>query len=130
VWVEGAGSFYSPLASDGLNADLAERLALRILLVAANRLGCINHVLLTVDATRSRGLMLLAVALSQITLSMTPQVIANRPIKHRYRREFSKGGKLQVVKAIMITTPMFDLPLERVHNLVAERDSFEFAGSQ
>jgi hypothetical protein len=88
VWVEGAGSFYSPLASDGLNADLAER------------------------------------------LGMTPQAIANRPNKHRCPREFSKGGKLQVVKAIMIKTPMFDFPLERVHNLVAERDSFEFAGSQ
>jgi hypothetical protein len=128
--VEGAGGFYSPLASDGLNADLAERLALRILLVAANRLGCINHVLLTVDAIRSRGLKLLAVALNQIRPSMTPQEIADRPNQHRYPREFSKGGNLQVVKAIMITTPMFDLPLERVHNLVAERDSFEFAGSQ
>jgi hypothetical protein len=130
VWVEGAGSFYSPLASDGLNADLAERLALRILLVAANRLGCINHVLLTVGAIRSRGLKLLAVALNQIRPSMTPHEIADRPNQHRCPREFSKGGNLQVVKAIMITTPMFDLPLERVHYLVAERDSFEFAGSQ
>lgn len=65
LWVEGAGGFYSPLASDGLNADLAARLGLPILLVAADRLGCINHVLLTVEAIRARDLNLVAVVLNQ-----------------------------------------------------------------
>jgi dethiobiotin synthetase len=67
VWVEGAGGFYSPLASDGLNADLAKRLGLPVLLVAADRLGCINHVLLTVEAIEARGLNLAAVVLNQNT---------------------------------------------------------------
>jgi dethiobiotin synthetase len=63
--VEGAGGFYSPLAANGLNADLAQHLNLPVLLVAADRLGCINHVLLTLDAIASRDLTLTAVVLSQ-----------------------------------------------------------------
>ena len=50
VLVEGAGGFYSPLADNGLNADLAEALQLPVLLVANNRLGCINQILLTAEA--------------------------------------------------------------------------------
>ena len=64
--VEGAGGFYSPIASDGLNADLAQRLGLPVLLVASDRLGCINQVLLTAQAIASHGLTLSAVALNQL----------------------------------------------------------------
>lgn len=63
--VEGAGGFYSPLASDGLNADLAVNLGLPVLLVVADRLGCINHTLLTVEAIHRRGLPLAGVVLNQ-----------------------------------------------------------------
>ena len=62
--VEGAGGFYSPLASDGLNADLAEALTLPVLLVANDRLGCINQILLTAEAISNRGLKLAAVILN------------------------------------------------------------------
>ncbi|HWP01527.1 MAG TPA: dethiobiotin synthase [Methylococcus sp.] len=63
--VEGAGGFYSPLASDGLNADLAVNLGLPVLLVVADRLGCINHTLLTVEAIHRRGLLLAGVILNR-----------------------------------------------------------------
>jgi dethiobiotin synthetase len=62
--VEGAGGFYSPLASDGLNADLAQALGLPVILVAPDRLGVINHVLLTAEAVRNRGLELALVVLN------------------------------------------------------------------
>jgi len=64
--VEGAGGFNSPLCEDGLNADLAERLELPILLVVADRLGCINHFLLTLEAITRRGLSVQAIVLNQI----------------------------------------------------------------
>jgi dethiobiotin synthetase len=70
--VEGAGGFYSPLASDGLNADLAQRLNLPVLLVASNRLGGINHVLLTVQAIESRKIPLAAIVLNQLTPDLDP----------------------------------------------------------
>lgn len=63
--VEGAGGFYSPLCEDGLNADLAERLGLPLLLVADDRLGCINQVLLNLHAMQSRQLSPLAVILNR-----------------------------------------------------------------
>ena len=64
VLVEGAGGFYSPLTDNGLNADLAEALQLPVLLVANNRLGCINQILLTAEAISNRGLKLAAVVLN------------------------------------------------------------------
>ena len=67
LYVEGAGGFYSPLCADGLNADLAKALGLPILVVAENRLGCINQVLLTVEAIKQRGLKLKAVVLNDIS---------------------------------------------------------------
>lgn len=63
--VEGAGGFYSPIARGALNADLAGGLGLPVVVVAADRLGCINHTLLTVEAVRMRGLAVAAVVLSQ-----------------------------------------------------------------
>lgn len=65
--VEGAGGFYSPLAEDGLNADLAEALQLPVLLVADDRLGCINQILLSAEAIEKRGLQLAAIVLNATT---------------------------------------------------------------
>lgn len=64
--VEGAGGFYSPLCEDALNADLAEQLKLPVLLVAEDKLGCINHILLSLQAIESRRLEVFAVVLNQI----------------------------------------------------------------
>lgn len=63
--VEGAGGFYSPIARGALNADLAAGLGMPVLLVVADRLGAINHTLLTVEAVRMRGLALAGVVLNQ-----------------------------------------------------------------
>jgi len=63
--VEGAGGFYSPLAADGLNADLAVALQLPLILVVADRLGCINHCLLSLEAIAHRGLHTVAIILNQ-----------------------------------------------------------------
>jgi len=64
--VEGAGGFYSPLSEDGLNADLAVKLKLPVLLVAPDKLGTINHVLLNAEIIKNRGLTLKAVILNQL----------------------------------------------------------------
>ncbi len=67
--VEGAGGFYSPIADDGLNADLAQILGLPVVIVAEDRLGCINHVLLTAAAVQQRGLKLAGVILNPRTFN-------------------------------------------------------------
>ena len=50
--VEGAGGWYSPLSTNWTNADLAARLHAPVVLVAGDRLGVINHSLLTIEAIR------------------------------------------------------------------------------
>lgn len=60
VLVEGAGGWRVPIAADYEMADLAVDLSkispLQVIVVALNRLGVINHVLLTVESVRARGL--------------------------------------------------------------------------
>lgn len=54
--VEGAGGWLVPLAPGKTVADLAALFDLPVLVVVANRLGCLNHTLLTVENIRARGL--------------------------------------------------------------------------
>ena len=56
VLVEGVGGFCVPLGADCDTADLAEKLALPVILIVGMRLGCINHALLTQQAIAARGL--------------------------------------------------------------------------
>jgi dethiobiotin synthetase len=58
VVVEGAGGFCVPLNAFETSADLAQQLALPVVLVVGLRLGCLNHALLTAEAIRARGLVL------------------------------------------------------------------------
>lgn len=54
--VEGVGGWLVPLAENYSGADLAKALALPVLLVVRNRLGALNHTLLTLESIRSHGL--------------------------------------------------------------------------
>ncbi len=58
VVVEGAGGFLVPLNDTEDFGDLAQRLALPVVLTVGMRLGCINHALLTQEAIEARGLRL------------------------------------------------------------------------
>jgi dethiobiotin synthetase len=64
--VEGAGGFYSPLAENGLNADLAAALQLPVLLIADDKLGTLSQVLLSAEAIERRGLQLVGVVLNSL----------------------------------------------------------------
>lgn len=60
---EGAGGLLVPLAPGLLQADLVAALGLPVVVVARDRLGTINHTLLTLEALRRRGLAVKGVAL-------------------------------------------------------------------
>ena len=66
VIVEGAGGWLVPVTRDFSMADLAAEFALPVLVVAANRLGVINHTLLTVAAIRTSGLECAGVVLNHV----------------------------------------------------------------
>lgn len=81
--VEGAGGFYSPLARGALNADLASALGLPVLLVASDRLGTINHTLLTIEAIQMRGLPLAGVVLNQMESQTDKRMSNARDLERR-----------------------------------------------
>ena len=64
VVVEGAGGLLCPLSDRTTVADLADRLSCPVLIVAANRLGVINHSLLTMEAAERRGLKVAGIVLN------------------------------------------------------------------
>ena len=65
--IEGAGGILCPLSDETRVIDLAAALQAPVLIVAANRLGVINHTFLTVEAARRAGLSVAAVILNDVT---------------------------------------------------------------
>ena len=66
VLVEGAGGIAVPILADYDFRDLAREIGLRVIVVAANRLGVLNHTRLTVEAIRSAGLECSLIALNSV----------------------------------------------------------------
>lgn len=56
VIVEGVGGWKAPITRDYLLSDLAADFRLPVVVVVGNRLGAINHTLLTVESILARGL--------------------------------------------------------------------------
>jgi len=61
VIVEGIGGALVPFNKKGLVIDIAKELDIPVLLVVANRLGCINHTLLTIEAIKRRGMKIVGI---------------------------------------------------------------------
>lgn len=64
VLIEGAGGWLSPVTETQTVADLAVAVDVPVLIVARPGLGTINHTLLTIEAIRSRGLVVAGVIMS------------------------------------------------------------------
>ncbi|MBI5788724.1 MAG: dethiobiotin synthase, partial [Candidatus Schekmanbacteria bacterium] len=64
VIVEGAGGLLVPLTEKYLLADLVRDLNLPLVIVVSNRLGVINHAVLTVECARQRGLEILGIVIN------------------------------------------------------------------
>jgi len=64
VLVEGVGGWMVPIRPDYFMSDLAVEMKLPILVVAQNRLGCLNHAALTVRCVVAHKLRCVGVALS------------------------------------------------------------------
>ena len=65
--IEGCGGFFSPIANNKLTSDLAERLDLPVILVVNNKLGCINHTLLSIEAIEKLNLNIKFIILNDIS---------------------------------------------------------------
>ena len=80
VLVEGAGGWEVPLAPGYRISDLAADLGLPVIIVAANKLGVLNHVLLTVNAIRAKGLTCAGIVLNQLGDELDTAMITNKGV--------------------------------------------------
>ena len=64
VLVEGAGGLCVPLTEDTLTADFVAGQGWPLILVASGRLGAINHILLSFEAAKARGIPLAGVVMN------------------------------------------------------------------
>lgn len=65
--IEGAGGLLVPLNDEETMLDLIERLKLPVILVLANRLGAINHTLLSLEALHNRGIEVFCVVFNHLS---------------------------------------------------------------
>lgn len=80
VIVEGAGGWEVPLTENYFISDLARDLSLPVILVAANRIGALNHILLTLAAIKAKGLTCSGIILNQLEDEMDTPMITNKGI--------------------------------------------------
>ena len=67
VLVEGVGGWLVPIRRDFFVSDLAAQMKLPVMVVAQNRLGCLNHATLTVRSVIEHGLICAGVVLNDTT---------------------------------------------------------------
>ncbi len=77
--VEGAGGLLSPITWEETVADLAAELGLPLVIVAAMRLGAVNHTLLTVEVARRRGLPIAGIVLNHLPGGRDPLAVQTNP---------------------------------------------------
>ena len=90
VLLEGAGGLMVPLTIDLLSIDYIAAKQLPVILVSSGRLGSINHTILSLEALKSRGLELYALAYKTKTLQL-PQT--QRKIEITRRKNGSTTSK-------------------------------------
>jgi len=66
VFCEGAGGWLVPIAKDYTIADFAAELGWPVIVVVRNKLGALNHTLLTLESVRRRGLPLAGIVLNDL----------------------------------------------------------------
>jgi dethiobiotin synthetase len=75
--VEGAGGLLVPIVGRQTYLELAQRSALPVLIVAANRLGTVNHTALTARVAAAAGLVVAGFVLSQPTADTDVSAVSN-----------------------------------------------------
>ncbi len=83
VIVEGAGGWRVPLAEGYAISDLAADLGLPVILVVGNRLGALNHAILTVESIRSRGLEVAGLVINHLEDELDTAAITNKGVISR-----------------------------------------------
>ena len=104
VLVEGAGGWEVPLAPEMTVADYAQNLGLPVIVVVNNKLGALNHALLTVKNIQARGLVCAGIILNYVRDERDPASISNRAV-------LASFSKVPVLAEVMHGETEIDWPL-------------------
>ncbi len=80
VVIEGAGGWRVPLAEGYDMADLATDLGHPVIVVVANRLGALNHTILTVEDIRASGLEVAGLVLNHLQDELDTAAVTNKGV--------------------------------------------------
>ncbi len=80
VLVEGVGGWEVPLAPQYTSADFAQELNLPVLIVVNNKLGALNHTILTVRGIQSRNMKCAGIVLNHVCAERDSASISHRRI--------------------------------------------------
>ena len=80
VLVEGVGGWLVPIGPQYFVSDLAVEMKLPVMVVAMNRLGCLNHTLLTVRSVIAHGLSCSGVVLNSPDKTPDVALVTNRGV--------------------------------------------------
>ena len=101
--IEGAGGVMVPLNEDFMVIDLIKKLGVPALVVAPNRLGVINHTLLTIQALRGAGIDILG-------------VILNQAVNNDHKEAIEHYGRVPVLAQLDILEPVNPQTLKEKFN--------------
>jgi len=79
VIVEGIGGALVPLNKRRLVIDVARELNLPVLIVACNKLGAINHTLLTIEAIKRRNMKIIGIAFNNQSVNVSKTILRDNP---------------------------------------------------
>ncbi len=75
VIIEGTGGLLVPIDDEKTMADVVKRLRVKIIIVVANRLGAINHTLMTVEAARARDLEIAGLIFNRLSQAADERIL-------------------------------------------------------
>ena len=79
--VEGVGGWRVPIDREYYVSDLAREFRLPVIVVVANRLGALNHALLTIESVQASGLKCAGIILNHpVSAESDPAIVTNRGI--------------------------------------------------
>jgi len=97
ILVEGAGGMLVPLGSEETMLDLAVGLGLPVVVVVDNRLGCINHTLMTIETIRRASLDLVGIIMNETS---PPADEVDRMIREDNPRAIARHGDCSILARI------------------------------
>jgi dethiobiotin synthetase len=87
VIVEGTGGLMVPLSGRCLSVDLVERFNLPVVLVVGNRLGCINHSLLSISELKKRNIDILGLVFNNCCIENKKILDSNPGIVEKFGKQ-------------------------------------------